>query len=229
MKWQQTYRGYKYDKLISNPNIKQLVNHFEFHKEISTKNGLIRSLGSFCSVKFIVVYFNVEKENKLYLSEITPITFSFNMDDEVNFDNDMQRFAQFFINNFSNPNFYPKCEHNDKKNGNVWYNFDYRRRGKYQTHNLPQESSSSPFLEQKMKETFIRGFNVWVIKPTGLNRGRGIEVFHTLESLNEIMNQYFSRVPNITKKNEEESGDEDSDESEEDTKNKRGSRSHGFS
>jgi len=144
------------------------------------------------------------------------------MDDEVNFDTDMQRFSQFFIKNYSDPNFYPKPDPNDKKNSDVWYNFDYRRRGKHNPPNLSVEKPTSVYLKPKMHSTFLKGFNVWVIKPTGLNRGRGIEVFNTLESLNEIMNQYFSRVPNLKQRKEEGSGTESGDESEEDDKKKRG-------
>jgi len=58
MKWQQTYRGFRYERLIGNPNLKQLVNHFEYHGEISTKNGLIRSLSSYCEVMISKLFLN---------------------------------------------------------------------------------------------------------------------------------------------------------------------------
>lgn len=55
----------------------QVVNHFEFHREITTKNGLIRNLSNYCEL------------NKINLCELTPTTFIFDMDDEANFDDDM--------------------------------------------------------------------------------------------------------------------------------------------
>ncbi len=146
------------------------------------------------------------------------------MDDEVNFDTDMQRFAQFFIKNHPKQDLYPRPDALGQKGNDVWYNFDYRKRGKYTTPNLENGQITSPYLQPNMHPTFNKGFTVWVIKPTGLNRGRGIEVFNTLEQLNEIMTQYFSRVPNLAQRKEESgsgSEDEDSEEEPEDKK-KRG-------
>lgn len=141
------------------------------------------------------------------------------MDDEVNFDSDMQAFAKYFIKYFSDKDHYPKPDPNNKKNSDVWYNFDYRKRGKYQPPSLPTEDNTSPYLKPKMKKTFSIGSNLWVLKPTGLNRGRGIEVFNSLEGLNEMMNQYFSRVPHVAKKKSEaDSGTEESEEEEEEKK-----------
>ena len=33
-------------------------------------------------------------------------------------------------------------------------------------------------------------FNLWLLKPTHLNRGRGIHVFRDLETLNKLIKQY---------------------------------------
>ena len=49
LKWQQTYHGMKYNRLTGD-NPKQLVNHFEYHPEISTKNGLVKNLSRYCKV-----------------------------------------------------------------------------------------------------------------------------------------------------------------------------------
>lgn len=51
LKWQQTDYGYRYERMVGNPNLKQLLNHFEYHPEITTKNGLIKSLSNYCEVK----------------------------------------------------------------------------------------------------------------------------------------------------------------------------------
>lgn len=50
-KFKQNNKTYKYDRLNSIPNQKQLLNHFEFHKEISNKALLIRNLSFYCEVK----------------------------------------------------------------------------------------------------------------------------------------------------------------------------------
>jgi hypothetical protein len=50
-KWQQSNKGYRYEKLTGNPSFKQVVNHFEYHKDITTKSGLIKNMASYCEVK----------------------------------------------------------------------------------------------------------------------------------------------------------------------------------
>ena len=38
------------------------------------------------------------------------------------------------------------------------------------------------------------GKNFWLIKPTDYNRGRGVEVFNTLEQFKKLMNEYQTGV-----------------------------------
>ena len=54
-KWQQSSRGYKYERLIINPVLRQIVNHFEYQKEISTKNLLIKNLSYYCDVSVSLI------------------------------------------------------------------------------------------------------------------------------------------------------------------------------
>jgi len=170
LKWQQTYRGYKYDRLSDKQGPRQLLNHFENHTEISTKNGLVKNLSTYCEA------------NKINLFDLTPVTFCFDMDDEAHFDKDMQAFAKFFIKNNPDQNKYPHPNPNDKKNHNVWYNFDYRKKGSY---HAPTQSSDgkkkSPYLKPIMGSTFLKDSNAWVLKPVGLNRGRGMKCLIVLK------------------------------------------------
>eukprot|EP00330_Aristerostoma_sp_ATCC50986_P001203 CAMPEP_0114586996 /NCGR_PEP_ID=MMETSP0125-20121206/10074_1 /TAXON_ID=485358 ORGANISM="Aristerostoma sp., Strain ATCC 50986" /NCGR_SAMPLE_ID=MMETSP0125 /ASSEMBLY_ACC=CAM_ASM_000245 /LENGTH=120 /DNA_ID=CAMNT_0001782701 /DNA_START=763 /DNA_END=1125 /DNA_ORIENTATION=- len=57
--------------------------------------------------------------------------------------------------------------------------------------NMGNEKKISPYLKPKIAKIFNKGLNVWIIKPTGHNQGRGIEVFNSLEKLNEILNEYL--------------------------------------
>jgi len=45
-------------------------------------------------------------------------------------------------------------------------------------------------------------YNLWLLKPTHLNRGRGIHVFRDLETLNKLIKQYCSgkELENFKKK-----------------------------
>ena len=41
-----------------------------------------------------------------------------------------------------------------------------------------------------MPKCHFDGFNLWLLKPTHLNRGRGIHVFRDLDTLNRLIKQY---------------------------------------
>ena len=51
LQWQQTVRGFRFEKLSQNIFAKQLFNHFEFHHEISNKSGLLKNLQNYCEVQ----------------------------------------------------------------------------------------------------------------------------------------------------------------------------------
>jgi hypothetical protein len=42
----------------------------------------------------------------------------------------------------------------------------------------------------KMHNTFLDGSNLWLLKPTELNRGRGISIFNKLSTFKTLMNGY---------------------------------------
>ena len=48
--WQSTSKGISFDKLNNSKTSKQIVNHFEFHKEITTKASLVKNLQIYCEV-----------------------------------------------------------------------------------------------------------------------------------------------------------------------------------
>lgn len=49
-RWEQGNRDFNYERLNANALYKQMVNHFEFHSEISTKSGLVKNLRPYCEV-----------------------------------------------------------------------------------------------------------------------------------------------------------------------------------
>jgi len=46
-------------------------------------------------------------------------------------------------------------------------------------------------------------FNLWLLKPTHLNRGRGIHVFNDLDTLHKLIKQYCIGKEEVTKKQKE--------------------------
>lgn len=66
-KWQQNTREFKYERLNSNALYKQIVNHFEFHREISTKAGLFKNLKTYCEVSYFKYVFFILFRKMKYL------------------------------------------------------------------------------------------------------------------------------------------------------------------
>ena len=60
-----------------------MVNHFEHHKEITTKSSLIKNLQLFC------------EQNRLFLFDLTPATFLIDLDYERS-ENQISYFLNFY-------------------------------------------------------------------------------------------------------------------------------------
>lgn len=83
-RWCPVSDGVRFDRL--GVGIKQLLNHFEFHKELTCKYTLIKNLKLYC------------ESNKINLFSITPLTFLIDLDDE-NCYQSIRRFCKFFYKN----------------------------------------------------------------------------------------------------------------------------------
>ena len=49
-------------------------------------------------------------------------------------------------------------------------------------------------VRYKMYETYEGGKNMWMIKPTSYNRGRGIRIFNNLDVLVKYLKEYWYGV-----------------------------------
>jgi len=136
------------------------------------------------------------------------------MDDITNFDKDMQKFAKFFIKHHPDPTKYSHPNLSDKRSHNTWFNFDYRKKAAYHPYNSCEEKKKSQYVKPILPNTFLKKSNVWVLKPVGLNRGRGIEVFNSLETLNELINECFQPTTKKDKKAKKEDAGSGSDDEE---------------
>ena len=58
-----------------------------------------------------------------------------------------------------------------------------------------QSFGNTPYTRPKMKPVYINGTSyLWLLKPTGFNRGRGISIFTTLDQLEKYINEYYEGV-----------------------------------
>ena len=155
-KWQPTSQGIRFE-LLSRHSHKQMVNHFEGHKEITTKNGLLRNLIGYCEL------------NKLNAFDYTPLTFALGLD-SASFASDLEKFRNCFSIIKSNTEL--DLSLSNKKLGKLVYSKDRR---------------TAPHCKLKLHNTLFAGKNLWVFKPTGYNRGRGVSVFDSISSLHELL------------------------------------------
>ena len=140
--------------------------------------------------------------------------------DGEHFDSDMIRFTKFFVKHCGDQQKFASTENCTVKRSNpsLLYSYEFKKCNKI-LHIYSDSTSSkkiSPFHRTKMHKSYYKGSNLWLLKPTSLNQGRGIEVFNTLEDLNRFINEYLEGEKSPKKKQvkpEDESGsDIDSDE-----------------
>lgn len=167
-KWLQNNKTYNYEKLTSNSTVRQVVNHFEFHKEVSSKAGLVKNLAFYC------------EQNKTNLFDITPITFILDMNKE-DFEQTLNSFVGFYHRNM--PAEMQKPENQRK----VF--LDIPRRTKHFYHNYEKRTNLfGMYGRPKMTRTFVNGSNyLWLLKPSYFNRGRGIQIFQSLEEMEKMI------------------------------------------
>jgi phosphoribosylamine-glycine ligase len=55
---------------------------------------------------------------------------------------------------------------------------------------MSKDDRGAPFAKMKVPSSHFQGHNIWILKATGFNRGRGIHVFNKLEELNKLIKEY---------------------------------------
>ena len=140
-----------------------MINHFQFNEEISTKDNLIKNLQIYCETKKIQVF------------NITPVTFILDFDDEYCQYN-VKQFLSFFSRH--DPR---KANGSIRRSNNNGANFI----NKFQSYMAWQNSDIKKkvnILSRPVNNACYYSDNsyLWLLKPTGLNRGRGIQIFDSL-------------------------------------------------
>lgn len=85
-KWQQSNRGYNYDLSTSKKGFRQVLNHFQYHQEISNKEYLFKNLLQYCELL------------KLNAFQFLPLTFVLNTLDS-SFEAQQTHFLNFYYQN----------------------------------------------------------------------------------------------------------------------------------
>ena len=170
-KWQPFSKGLRFDQLSMSQ--KQMFNHFEFHAEITTKDGIFKNM------------LNYALRNKLSLFDYVPLTFVINLDGESE-SPDYDKFAACYNILDSAVKSTAEGEEYDKVFKQI--------STKLQNISFSKCARSSNCIKAKLQETHFAGRNLWILKPTGFNRGRGVSVFDSLEKLESLIKEYSEGV-----------------------------------
>lgn len=59
---------------------------------------------------------------------------------------------------------------------------------------MSKDDRGQPSARMRMPASHFQGHNIWILKATGFNRGRGIHVFNNLEDLNNLIKEYTEGI-----------------------------------
>eukprot|EP01022_Parablepharisma_sp_SALTPOND_P013287 TRINITY_DN1768_c0_g1_i1.p1 TRINITY_DN1768_c0_g1~~TRINITY_DN1768_c0_g1_i1.p1 ORF type:complete len:716 (+),score=63.40 TRINITY_DN1768_c0_g1_i1:921-3068(+) len=166
-KWQPFSKGLRFDQISLSQ--KQMVNHFENHYEVTTKDGLFKNL---------LPYVDHRKKN---VFDYVPLTFLLDVDSDTYYV-DLDKFTHCY-NIIDSGKKSPTLEQGLKLINQKLANFP-----------IMKEKRTPTQCKPKLHKTHYAGTNIWILKPTGFNRGRGISVFDSLEKLKSLIKFYSEGV-----------------------------------
>lgn len=142
----------------------------------------------------IFYHFFYFKQNRINLFEITPTTFLVNLEKD-----DIEANLQFFINFFNRncPVELQKLDYYKKMN------IEIPKKIRYMYINS-SSYDKKPYFNQiysrpKMWKSFLTTTNyLWLLKPCGFNRGRGIQLFMNLSQLEKFIAEYYDGMDEKT-------------------------------
>eukprot|EP00347_Sterkiella_histriomuscorum_P006796 403351400 len=160
-KWQPFSSGLKYD-FLSKYGLKQMVNHIQGHENLTTKDLIFSNMKQYC-----------DKVN-LNVFDFLPLTFILDFKSDQLYEQ-LDIFKGVF--RIIEQNIHLSTNELTSKIQNLQAQYD---RKAYKSQNCFKLLQSSHDYK-----------NLWLLKPTGLNRGRGIHIFKSLEELKQILNDFY--------------------------------------
>ena len=191
-KWQQNNYGINFNLLSINPEMKQLVNHFEYKSVISNKANLFLNMIEFAEMQDINIF------------KYVPFTVLFDYN-KTNFFNKILKFENLFknISNYIVP-IYDINERKFRKNKERLYSnfFPYVNKvGSKTAVNIPETHFVSKnknveiYNEDKSnintnnKNNKVKN-NFWLIKAPDLNRGRCIKILNNILDIKKSIREF---------------------------------------
>lgn len=193
--WFPVSNGFRFEKLKTQFYGFQIqaFNHFEFHRELSLKSKMFQNIEKYCRDRNINLFdicpitFYLDADSNNYIEEMKNFTICFTamaMKDKkrtIKIQNDANIFVKKIIgmtNNNINNNENSKKIKKNKKGIDDFYNFNNNKMNIF------------------IPPTFLTDKNIWLLKPTHLNRGRGIKIFNDLNVLNRYLIEFYGENNN---------------------------------
>ncbi|KAL4435557.1 hypothetical protein ABPG74_020333 [Tetrahymena malaccensis] len=174
--WQPISQGINFERIKSTNIHRYAVNHFEQHKEISSKIKLIKNLENHCRIQ------------QIYLFDITPISYCIDYEQD-SYEQEFEDFLSFFMSKSHNPSMdYMSVELLRRKN--YYKNSIYPDKQIIGASFKSKQSAYQGYSQPRSHFTMFKGHNIWMIKPAEFNRGRGIRIFTSIQQLNKILSEY---------------------------------------
>ena len=150
------------------------MNHFEYHKELSRKTNLFENMKAFSDL--------IQENVFNYL----PITFCITISPDSTSANLHAELKDFLA-------FYNALEANKDKVSPIYAGIDKSVHKPFKGFtNVPiiYEKREATYTRYRMPLTHFIGHNMWLLKPTNLNRGRDIHIFQSLAELKRLLLEY---------------------------------------
>ena len=152
----------------------QVVNHFEYHCELTNKSKTFINLFRYCEF------------NEINLFSFYPLTIIITFNTNT-FNSQIENFKRLY-NDIPNLVYNDKEKDNNKNDLNKYY-IDY--------FNVNLSKKIGSVQKIKIPKTHYNGKNMWLLKRDNLNRGRKIKVLSNLEDIiKEINTLYEQKSPN---------------------------------
>ena len=190
------YESLTVDTITGDPSTFKCINRFQKGVEINDKDNLFRNL-----------WYQYEEDRSAIL-EFVPLTFSFRSE-ELHFGKTLQEFARFFLSikkGVSIEEIKPIAKEKDL-NGTE-YEVYYLFSNEYEKGKELTDFENFKSSEIKRDPNLFNGHSLWMLKPSGLNRGRGLELFTDLDELDGFL-RMFSKGYEVTEFANMEYNDED--------------------
>ena len=186
-KWQQNNYGINFNLISTNPNIKQMVNHFEYKNVVSNKANLFLNMMEFAELQDVNIF------------KYVPFTVLFDYN-KINFFNKIVQFEHLYknITNYIVP-MYDINDRKYKKDKERLYAHFFPVVNKIgtktainipETHFVSKKINNEINTENSSSRNIKIKNNYWLIKAPDLNRGRCIKILNSLIDIKTSIREF---------------------------------------